>query len=169
MSITDFTEKIVEERVVVDLVIEHLEYAKLVVRSHNDELVLAKSIDAVRLRDILNALKLEQGESLEGIGLYGEVSQMESAQETDQIQEFLEQTEETWAEHASNLTLQKLCDRLNDPMESGDSASSKTDRRGYGRHQFQRWLVWRQRCRPHHLVLHLCSIEPIDIIGTLCV
>ena len=122
LSITDFTEKIVEERVVVDLVIEHLEYAKLVVRSHNDELVLAKSIDVVRLRDILNALKLEQGESLEGIGLYGEVSQMESAQETDQIQEFLEQTEETWAEHASNLTLQKLCDRLNDPMESGDSA-----------------------------------------------
>ena len=70
----------------------------------------------------MNALKLEQGESLEGIGLYGEVSQMESAQETDQIQEFLEQTEGIWAEHASNLTLQKLCDRLNDPMESGDSA-----------------------------------------------
>lgn len=122
LSIRDFTEQIVEERVVVDLVIEHLEYAKLVVRSHNDELVLAKSVETIRLRDILNALKLEQGESLEGIGLYGEVSQMESAQETDQIQEFLEQTEESWAEHTSNLTLQKLCDRLNDPMESGDSA-----------------------------------------------
>ena len=87
-----------------------------------DELVLAKSIEMVRLRDILNALKLEQGESLEGIGLYGEVSQMESAQEVDQIQEFLEKTEEAWAEHTSNLTLQKLCDRLNDPMESADSA-----------------------------------------------
>ena len=32
---------------------------------------------------------------------------------------FIEQTEGVWAEHAtSNLTLQKLCDRLNDPMES---------------------------------------------------
>ena len=87
LSITDFTDKIVEERVVVDLVIEHLEYAKLVVRSHNDELVLAKSIDGIRLRDILNSIKMEQGESLDGIGLYGEVSQMESAQETDQIQD----------------------------------------------------------------------------------
>ena len=88
----------------------------------HDDLVLAKSIEIVRLRDILNALKLEQGESLEGIGLYGEVSQMESAQETDQIQELLEKTEETWAEHASNLTLQKLCDRLSDPMESADAS-----------------------------------------------
>ena len=122
LSVADFTDQISEERVVVDLVIEHLEYANLVVRSHNDDLVLAKSIEAVRLRDILNALKLEQGESLEGIGLYGEVSQMESAQEIDQIQKFLEKTEETWAGHTSNLTLQKLCDRLNDPMESSDSA-----------------------------------------------
>lgn len=122
LSVADFTDQISEERVVVDLVIEHLEYANLVVRSHNDELVLAKSIEIVRLRDILNALKLEQGESLEGIGLYGEVSQMESAQEIDQIQNFLEKAEETWAEHTSNLTLQKLCDRLDDPMESGDSA-----------------------------------------------
>ena len=122
LSIGDFTERISEERVVVDLVIEHLEYANLVVRSHNDDLVLAKSIEVVRLRDILNALKLEQGESLEGIGLYGEVSQMESAQEVDQIQGFLEKTEETWAGHASNLTLQELCDRLEDPMGTGDSA-----------------------------------------------
>ena len=51
-------------------------------------LYLAKSIDGIRLRDILNSIKMEQGESLEGIGLYGEASQMESAQETDQIQEF---------------------------------------------------------------------------------
>ena len=120
LSITDFTESISEERVVVDLVIEHLEYAKLVVRSHNDELVLAKSIDTIRLRDILNSLKLEQGESLEGIGLYGEVSQMESAQEIDPIQDFLEETESAWAKHASNLTLHMLCDRLNDPMEAGE-------------------------------------------------
>ena len=152
--------QIAKERVVVDLVIEH-EYANGRC-SHNDELVLAKSIDGIRLRDILNSIKMEQGESLDGIGFYGEVSQMSLLKKRIRYKNRADRR--VWAEHASNLTLQTLGDRLNDPMESGDSAS-KIDRRG--RSPIPALVVWRP-CRPHHS-MHPCSIEPIDIIGTLCV
>jgi membrane protein len=123
LGIEQFTDQMLEEQVVVDLVIEHLERSKLVVRSHKDELVLARSIEVIRLRDILNALKIEEDDSLKGIGLYGEVSQMESQTDVDSIQELLQEVDQAWADHASNHTLQTLCERLENPMQQEDSST----------------------------------------------
>ncbi len=123
LSIVSFIDEMEEEQVVVDLVIKQLEDAGLLVRSHKKEVVLARSIDGIRLRDILNALKYEDTDSPVGLGLYGEFSEIESSIEIDPVQSLLEEVEKAWSEHASNYTLQSLCERLENPMDREDELS----------------------------------------------
>ncbi len=120
LSIALFVEEMEEEQVVVDLVIKQLEDAGLLVRSHKKEVVLAKSMTEVRLRDILNALKHDSADLHQGPSLYGEVSALESDIGTDPVQTLLEEVERAWASHAANYTLQSLCERLENPMDRDD-------------------------------------------------
>jgi len=137
LSIEDFVEHQEEEGVVVELVIEHLERAKLLVRSHLGTVVLARSKDHIHLRDILNALKMDEETKTSSLGLYGEIQQMQADQEQDPVQRVLQESEQAWANHASNHTLQSLCEQLEDPMfsetvdalrlETVSTTSEKTD------------------------------------------
>ena len=48
---------------------------------------------------------------------------MESQTDVDSIQELLQEVDQAWADHASNHTLQTLCERLENPMQQEDSAT----------------------------------------------